>query len=599
MPATWLPRSANNLNCLSQRLRIPLLAPQFPRPRAYPQRHPAYFSTSSRHLDPQPEPKAETQPESPPDEGDQLLQALQDVRDGNRNRKLVRQHFSRNARNDSGPQKVRRMLSNAEAKGSALRVQKKPELPPPDYVGQYIHLLKDIYAEDRLMPWYEESLKLSLPLVRLNQELEALADYLLPSEKERVARNCVAEDVLTLFSLNRNKALQGFGLEAFGSEVNSLATITSDLDFRLFDQTVYESEENDSTQAPRFEQRKRLIHALTQLRWALKHIHQPPVGAASKRNNQNPYLFQTPVLLHARYPLIETTHRPTNIDIQIVCCNDPSHSLRMMDKYLEEIPYIQTLYVVLRRTLAVRGLTDVFNGGIGSYTLFYMIVAALKHGQSPMPSTVGEALLQVLGFYTAFDSDKNWMSIDPLQITQKKQPREGGRPEVGTLWPERPYLLSIRDPADPTNDLPRQSFAWRHIRTTFAVLRKELSLRLKTGDERLLLVPFVGRWFEDVKLKREALLRYHRLFSIGKIQPIEQSAQKPDIGLDLDDHQPPAAQEGQETLDGQQAAEPAQASSASEESQTEISEQRAEEPAQESVASENTQTEPVSEQKGV
>lgn len=166
MPATWLSRSANNLNCLSQRLRIPLLAPQFPRPRAYPQRHPAYFSTSSRHLDPQPEPKAETQPESPPDEGDQLLQALQDVRDGNRNRKLVRQHFSRNARNDSGPQKVRRMLSNAEAKGSALRVQKKPELPPPDYVGQYIHLLKDIYAEDRLMPWYEESLKLSLPLVR-------------------------------------------------------------------------------------------------------------------------------------------------------------------------------------------------------------------------------------------------------------------------------------------------------------------------------------------------------------------------------------------------------------------------------------------------
>lgn len=126
-----------------------------------------------------------------------------------------------------------------------------------------------------------------------------------------------------------------------------------------------------------------------------------------------------------------------------------------------------------------------------------------------------------------------------------------------------------------------------------------MSLRLKTGDERLLLVPFVGRWFEDVKLKREALLRYHRLFSIGKIQPIEQSAQKPDIGLDLDDHQPPAAQEGQETLDGQQAAEPAQASSASEESQTEISEQRAEEPAQESVASENTQTEPVSEQKGV
>ncbi|KAK8153489.1 hypothetical protein BKA80DRAFT_284975 [Phyllosticta citrichinensis] len=320
---------------------------------------------------------------------------------------------------------------------------------------------------------------------------------------------------MKIFAMNQDTVLEGFGLEPFGSEVNSLATITSDLDFRLYDKTIYEASDIDPKQAPRYNNRKRLIHALNQFQRVLRYLHVPNHLGKGAQDHR---LFQTPVLLHARYPLIETTHRPTNIDVQIVCSNDPSQSLITTSKYMEEIPHILTVYVLLRRTLSVRGLTDVFNGGIGSYTLFYMIVAALKHGPQPMPNTPAEMLLHVLSFYTIFDSDKKWMTIDPPQISEKMQPpaeSTESRPPVGTIWPERPYLLSIKDPADPTNDLPRQSFAWRHVKATFAVLRKELSLRLKTRDTRLLLVPFVGRFFDDVMAKREALLKYHKAFTSG------------------------------------------------------------------------------------
>ncbi|KAK7533265.1 uncharacterized protein J3D65DRAFT_76618 [Phyllosticta citribraziliensis] len=507
MHANWVLRPSPNLNCLSQRLRISLRNP--PRRTSTP-RLPASFSTSSRNLQPEPEPETESRPDNAQALNDDVQAALQDSRHVNRDKQPVRIHYTAKSFDTPRNRKVRN-----DQDTSSLRRQKRPTLPPPDYTGQYIHLLHDKYVEDHKLPWYDEGTISKLPLVRLNEELSSFAEFLLPTEKERVARNCVTEDLMKIFSMHQETILKGFGLEPFGSEVNSLATITSDLDFRLYDKTIYEASDIDAKQAPRYNNRKRLINALNQFQRALRYLHVPNRLGKGAQDHR---LFQTPVLLHARYPLIETSHRPTNIDVQIVCSNDPSHSLITTSKYMEEIPHILTVYVLLRRTLSARGLTDVFNGGIGSYTLFYMIVAALKNGPQPMPNTPAEMLLHVLSFYTVFDSDKKWMTIDPPQVSEKMQPpaeSTESRIPVGTVWPERPYLLSIKDPADPTNDLPRQSFAWRHVKATFAVLRKELSLRLKTRDTRLLLVPFVGRFFEDVIAKREALLKYHKVFSSG------------------------------------------------------------------------------------
>ncbi|KAK7561073.1 hypothetical protein IWX50DRAFT_138105 [Phyllosticta citricarpa] len=488
MHANWVAR-----NCLSQRLRLSLLDPQRRASRWC-------FSTSSRNLQLEPE----SRPQASQVANDELRTKLENVRKENRRELPFRKQYA------GRPRKSRKNDDDA-----GLRRQRKPTPPGPDYVGQYVHVLRDRYVEDSKLPWYEEGNVSQLPIVRLNQEMSALANFLFPSDRERIARNSVIEDIMQLFTHNQSSLLQDFGLEPIGSEVNSLATTTSDLDFRLYDKTVYSEVDTDVTQAPRYDHRKRSIHALHQFQRALKYVH---VSHRVGSNDPDKRLFETPVLLHARYPLVETAHRPTNIDVQIVCSNDPSLSLTIMSKYMREIPHIRTVYALLRRTLAIRGLADVFNGGIGSYTLFYMIVAALKHGPEPIPNSPSEILLHVLSFYTMFDSDRNWISIDPPQISEKTSPLDDrdARPPVGTLWPDRPYLLSIKDPADPTNDLPRQSFAWRHVKATFAVLRKELSLRLKTNDGRLLLVPFVGRFFNDVIEKREALLKYHQAFISGK-----------------------------------------------------------------------------------
>ena len=197
--------------------------------------------------------------------------------------------------------------------------------------------------------------------------------------------------------------LPNYVLEVFGSERTGLALATSDIDFRLFQQSQRADLTHDKM-PPTPPRRLNAVGSLENLLYRLR------------SNPHKAYLMQT--LRHARYPLISMRDRQSGLDVQIVLANDTSLSRELMLGYMEEYPYLRQLYYVVKTTFDVRGLSDVFRGGFGSYSLFMMIVASIRHNPHPRGDAAG-GLINFLQFWRNFDTDKQAVSIEPVLLFDK------------------------------------------------------------------------------------------------------------------------------------------------------------------------------------
>lgn len=176
----------------------------------------------------------------------------------------------------------------------------------------------------------------------------------------------------------------------------------SDIDFRL----LLKSDSIDPARdklPPSTEQRRKGIQTLQNL------YH---------RGISKTEAYLLPALRHARYPLVTAQDRKSGLDIQIVLSNDTSISRVIMQGYMDEIPYLREVYWVVKTVFDVRGLSDVFRGGFGSYSLFMMVVASMKHA-SESPKDPARALLHFLEFWGTFDTTRQGVSIEPAFFFDK------------------------------------------------------------------------------------------------------------------------------------------------------------------------------------
>ncbi|KAB2580058.1 Non-canonical poly(A) RNA polymerase protein Trf4-1 [Lasiodiplodia theobromae] len=458
-------------------------------------------------------------PDLPPDRFDPV------ARDGETRTKKKE---GRNGSDQKGPWQ----WSNQAAASRTMPIYhigaKERSLPPVDYVGEYLeplHSRDDVRDED--LPWFAASLRSdATPMERLRAEIEAFAEHIQPTPEEHTGRIAVVDKMLDTWARfidsRKDKNYKGLKLELFGSQRNGLATATSDLDVRLYDPKI--SEKSDEKQAPKHMTRKLLKKGLEMTF---------PFYQADDQ-------FMLVFLRFSRYPLISMQHAPSSLDVQIVASNDTSYARMIMDKYMEELPALRSLYMLIRYLLEIRGLHDVFRGGISSYSVFYLIVAGIKLGSSPASHDPAEQLLAVLDFYSQFDTTNNWISLEPLSILPKIESkpvlsreekaalRKGQR--IGAQNKDQPYLLSIRDPADATNDLGRKTFGWKHLQATFKTLNEVLRQKLEKNDGSLLLKPLVGTSFELMEARREKIAafgRQHR--SVHTTQEVQVDAQEVQI----------------------------------------------------------------------
>ena len=167
-----------------------------------------------------------------------------------------------------------------------------------------------------------------------------------------------------------------------------------------------------------------------------------------------------------------------------------------MARYAEDYPYLYELYFVLKAALEIRGLTDVFRGGLGSYPLLMMLVASIKLNPHPRNDAAG-ALINFLEFYGSFDNTSKGISIDPPELFDKAEitvmsAKTKSKIEKGQTQSLPPYMLTLRDPANPMNDLGRKTTGIKHIQATFRQLAMDLKQREKSTAQATLLAPLVG-----------------------------------------------------------------------------------------------------------
>ena len=330
------------------------------------------------------------------------------------------------------------------------------------------------------------------------------------SPAEEAAAQLVQSDVTS----DLRKILSTESLTLLGSRSTGLAAPASDFNYRVDVDSPEQSSTTDSQElTPKA--------AKSTTRSVLKHIW---------RGLQESNDIATTELVSAPVPMFKCKHRATGFDIQVQTMSPSQASQQYTAAYLSEFPSLRPLYILIRHSLQFRGLTAVSRGGLGSYTILMMIVAALKRSRGEFPSDdLGGQLLYVLDFYGNADLYENGFSVDPPRSFKKFRENKRTSEEREALYsdiqlqgieylikksnPRKPYLLCLQDPADVYNDLGRPSYAIKHVQMIFKKMHTSIKVNLSQGGLALrykdwsLLAPMVRADYSLFEIARHNLER--------------------------------------------------------------------------------------------
>ena len=204
------------------------------------------------------------------------------------------------------------------------------------------------------------------------------------------------------------------------------------------------------------------------------------------------------LIAKARVPIVKFIEKRSGVqfDISFDVANGPA-SAEIVRANTRRFPALRPLVTVLKAFLQQRALNEVYSGGIGSYALLCMVMAHLQLHDSKATALrwagdfgsraaeegcLGALLIDFFELYgRRIDTDEVGVSC-----------RGGGcffaKRDKNPSWaePGRPFLFSIEDPQDPTNDLGRNSYAARSVKAAFEHAFTLLTAPAGKRDEFLL-----------------------------------------------------------------------------------------------------------------
>ena len=309
---------------------------------------------------------------------------------------------------------------------------------------------------------------------RLSTEIKAFEKYMEKTPSEDTASQLAVSAIDNIIQ----QKMPTRSLTLLGSRMTGLATPMSDIDLSLSSLSPSDDDrsENMSTRqvAKEAEQSLKVIQKL---------LRSSP-------------LFAKPELVHARVPIVHSKHVGTGIEIQVQALAPHQAAQDCVRSYLAKLPSLRPLYIVLRHSLRIRNLTTVYEGGLGSYTIFMMIVAALKHASGQFAADdLGGQLIHVLQFYAKADLYKHGFSVDPPRVFDKasstrSMEEQEARSHDSQLAGidhilqrqnlEKPYLLTLQDPVNEYNDLGKNGYMIKNIQATWSHALQGLSKAVAT-----------------------------------------------------------------------------------------------------------------------
>ncbi|KAL5511272.1 hypothetical protein ACEPAH_4487 [Sanghuangporus vaninii] len=171
----------------------------------------------------------------------------------------------------------------------------------------------------------------------------------------------------------------------------------------------------------------------------------------------------------AKVPIIKfvTLYGRLAVDISI----NQSNGVRageMINRFIREFPALRALVLIVKSFLRQRNLNEVYSGGLGSYAIVCLVVSHLqmhpkvRRAEIDSAKNLGVLMLEFFELYGRYFNYANTgISLRHGGSYFSKQARG---------WKDyyRPYLLSIEDPGDISNDISKGSFGIKKVKQTFA-----------------------------------------------------------------------------------------------------------------------------------
>ena len=278
-----------------------------------------------------------------------------------------------------------------------------------------------------LFPWVSPATRvIKDPLVQLHQEIIDFCDFVKPSQKEIKAHN----EVFARIEKVVNGLWPGTEIKSFGSLITGLWLPNSDMDLVVFTQ-----------------------NRLLSTKYLIKEL-------ALELNYRQMLCYQERVF-HARVPILKLRDQKTAIPVDI-CFNIDNgvEGVKMVQGYLDRYPEARYLTCVLKYFLRQRSLNETYSGGVGSFTLFCTVIAAIqehrrKHTQGGR-FTLAHYLLHYFHFY-GYELD---VSQNGLRIA--------GTGEIFSKPPNSPALLTLICPQEMEHDIGQNAYNFGKVQEALA-----------------------------------------------------------------------------------------------------------------------------------
>ncbi|KAJ2087887.1 hypothetical protein GGI09_006469 [Coemansia sp. S100] len=283
----------------------------------------------------------------------------------------------------------------------------------------------------------------------INEEVSKFVDYISPTPEEHQMRVWVIERMQRV--LNNMKMISVTPVaKCFGSFETRMYLPTSDIDM-----TIMLFREGSTKVAASYQTKEAIRRYLFTLARELKRA-----GFCSKCE----------VIAHARVPIIKTHEMVTGIAVDISINADSGVQSAGVQRSFSERVYphsLRAIVLAIKQFLAQRSMNEVYTGGMGSYAITLLAVSMLqKHprlqsGGLDIPKNLGVLLIEFFELYgKRFNYDKCCVSVLEKGHYLDKRSK-------GFLNHAQPYLLSVEDPCDRTNDVTKGTFGITRIRQTF------------------------------------------------------------------------------------------------------------------------------------
>lgn len=275
----------------------------------------------------------------------------------------------------------------------------------------------------------------------LGHELLAFISWLEPGEGEKKERQDLCARVKHIIA----ELWPSASVNVFGSTETGLALPNSDVDF------VVEEFDFDKGQ------------------------HMTDISAAMRENMMEIFLL----LPHTKVPLVKFRDPVTNLcgDVSF-CVPNAVKSTALLKTYLLQFPVAKPIIIVAKALLKQNNMNSVHTGGLSSHAVSLLVICFLRQRaaeQRDRKKGKHEASRPFIDFRVVSAENVGQLLLDffcwfaDLEMRYVFSPEdEKPQPKTGRWFVnEHPYLLALKDPLDPQNDITRGTYNIEYVQVLF------------------------------------------------------------------------------------------------------------------------------------